>query len=178
LICRVAEEYRVGAHNFVNMARVNEGNIDTIVCSCVLCRNLKHLHSEEVYKHLVIHGMDSTYTTWVLHGECQNAFVQCADVEMPESYNMYKEVFFQGDNVAEPTHERRDEEFTNLVEDVETPLYSGCKKYTRMSSTIVLFKHKATNSLSDKSFNQLLEIIRDMLPQEMRYSLSSHLRYL
>uniref|UniRef100_A0A2N9J4U7 Transposase n=1 Tax=Fagus sylvatica TaxID=28930 RepID=A0A2N9J4U7_FAGSY len=110
--------------------------------------------------------MDSTYTTWVLHGERQSEFVQCADVEMPESYNMYKEVFFQGDNVAEPTHERRDEEFTNLVEDAETPLYSGCKKYTRMSATVVLFKHKATNSLSDKSFNELLEIIRDMLPQD------------
>jgi hypothetical protein len=59
LICRVTEEYRVGARNFVNMAHVNEGNIDTIVCPCVLCRNLKHLHSEEVYEHLVIHGMES-----------------------------------------------------------------------------------------------------------------------
>ena len=93
LICRVTEEYRVGAHNFVNMACENEGNIDTIVCPCVLCRNLKHLHSEEVYEHLIIHEMDSTYTTWVLHGERQSAFVQCADVEMPESYNMYKEFF-------------------------------------------------------------------------------------
>ena len=79
---------------------------------------------------------------------------------------MYKEVFFQGDNVAEPTHERRDKEFMNLVEDVETPLYSGCKKYTRMSATVVLFKQKVTNSLSDKSFNELLDIIRDMLPQD------------
>jgi hypothetical protein len=75
-------------------------------------------------------------------------------------------VFFQGDNVTETIHERRDKEFTNLVEDAKTPLYSGCKKYTRMSATIVLFKHKATNSLSDKSFNELLEIIRDMLPQD------------
>ena len=79
---------------------------------------------------------------------------------------MYKEVFFQVDNVAEPTHKRRDEEFTNLVEDAETPIYSGCKKYTRMSATVILFKNKATNSLSDKSFNELLEIIRDILPQD------------
>ena len=85
LICRVTEEYRVGARNFVNMAHVNKGNIDTIVCPCVSCRNLKHLHFEEVYEHLIIHGMDSTYTTWVLHGERQSAFVQCTDVEMPES---------------------------------------------------------------------------------------------
>lgn len=55
-------------------------------------------------------------------------------------------------------------EFTHLLEYAKTLLYPGCTKYTRLSTIVALYKHKAAHDLSDKGFNELLEIVRDMLP--------------
>ncbi|KAJ0102081.1 hypothetical protein Patl1_05616 [Pistacia atlantica] len=51
------------------------------------------------------------------------------------------------------------------LEDVETPLYLGCAKYTKMSAIVALYKHKVTNGWSDNSFDGLLEMLGDMLPE-------------
>lgn len=55
-------------------------------------------------------------------------------------------------------------EFTYLLEYAETPLYPGCKKYIRLLTIVTLYKHKTIHGLSDKGFNELLEIVRDMVP--------------
>lgn len=55
-------------------------------------------------------------------------------------------------------------ELTHLLKYAETPLYLGYVKRTRLLAIIALYKHKTTLGLSDKGFNELLEIGRDMLP--------------
>ncbi|KAK9183250.1 hypothetical protein WN944_026400 [Citrus x changshan-huyou] len=120
--------------------------------------------------------MDPTYTNWVLHGESSTATMkykgegntytsnQYIDFEMTETYRMYKDqACFQEANATENTYVER-EELQNLVRDVETPLYPGCTNYSKMSTTVVLFKHKVTHGLSDSSFNEMLQIFCDMLP--------------
>ncbi|KAL5840363.1 hypothetical protein ACOSQ4_012971 [Xanthoceras sorbifolium] len=69
------------------------------------------------------------------------------------------------DNI-EPDVEIRDEDLTHIVQDVDIPLYDGCSKYTKLSASVVLYKHKTTHGLSDKGFDELLGILRDMLPQD------------
>lgn len=110
--------------------------------------------------------IDPTYTTWVFNGEHSSVSTQREYVEMQETYRMYKDVFVQDDDVAQLTCERRELEFTHMLEHAETSLYPGCTKYTRLSTIVVLYKHKPINGLSDKSFNELLDIIRDMLPDD------------
>ena len=68
----------------MNKAKENDGNLDRIICPCASCRNLSHQHCDVVYEHLVMNGMDPTYTTWFLHGEPLSAFVRHEDVEIPE----------------------------------------------------------------------------------------------
>ena len=161
--CRFSEEYRDGARNFVNLAHENL-NSEMIGCPCVKCRNLKHHHFDTVYEHLVIKGMDPTYTTWVLHGE-QPSKPNMEDVEMPDSFRMFKDFYMQHDEVIENPQDGREEEIENLVSDAETPLYPGCRAYTKMSASIALFKHKATHGLSDNGFDELINLVRDMLPE-------------
>ncbi|KAH9680378.1 hypothetical protein KPL71_026529 [Citrus sinensis] len=136
---RQSDEYRKGAREFVNSARANS-------------------------------GMDPTYNTWVLHGEnstYSGMSMQCGDIEMTETYQMYRDqVYFQEPNVSEHTHESSKVEFTNLIKDAETPLYPGCTKHTKISATVSLFKHKVTHGISDKGFDELLQIVRDILPSE------------
>ncbi|KAH9803018.1 hypothetical protein KPL71_001620 [Citrus sinensis] len=114
--------------------------------------------------------MDPTYNTWVLHGEnstYSGMSMQYGDIEMTETYQMYRDqVYFQEPNVSEHTHESSKVEFTNLIKDAETPLYHGCTKHTKISATVSLFKHKVTHGISDKGFDELLQIVRDILPSE------------
>lgn len=167
---RLTEEYRDKAREFVDMARVNARNPEMILCPCVSCRNLTHQHVDIVFEHLVIKGMDPLYTTWVFHGERENVSSQAVNVEVPDTYRLYRDTYVQDDVVVEQTNgETNGEtelEFSHELEIAETPLYSGCTKYTRLSAIVVLYKHKAANGITDKGFNELLKILCDMLPQD------------
>ncbi|KAL9667653.1 hypothetical protein QQ045_002016 [Rhodiola kirilowii] len=53
----------------------------------------------------------------------------------------------------------------SLRNDSELPLYKVCFKYTRPSATLKLFNLKAKNGWSNKSFTELLALVKDMLPE-------------
>ncbi|KAL5865784.1 hypothetical protein ACOSQ3_003298 [Xanthoceras sorbifolium] len=69
-LSRLSVEYQEGARNFVENAHANVINSDFVICPCINCKNLQRHHYDIVYEHLVIRGMNPSYTTWVFHGEC------------------------------------------------------------------------------------------------------------
>ncbi len=71
-------------------------------------------------------------------------------------------------DVEEQAHNERDSmKFNRLVSDSETPLYAGCKaKHTKLSATLDLMKLKASSGWTDKSFTELLGILKAMHPEE------------
>lgn len=56
------------------------------------------------------------------------------------------------------------EMFERLVSDSEKPLYDGCIKFTRLYVVLKLYNLKAR--WSDKSFTNLLTLLKDMLPED------------
>jgi hypothetical protein len=46
-----------------------------VLCPCSRCLNQKYLCQYGVKKHILINGMDSTYTRWIHHGETSNVDV-------------------------------------------------------------------------------------------------------
>jgi len=50
-----------------------------------------------------------------------------------------------------------------MSNDVETHLYPGSTNFTRLSTVLRLMNLKAMNGWTDKSFTQLLELLKDML---------------
>ncbi|KAJ0021408.1 hypothetical protein Pint_31854 [Pistacia integerrima] len=66
---------------------------------------------------------------------------------------------------ASTLEERRDNDFTQSLEDAKTPLYPGCAKNTKMSAIVALYKHKVMNGWTNNSFDGLLEMLGDMLPE-------------
>ncbi|XP_074276390.1 uncharacterized protein LOC141600103 isoform X1 [Silene latifolia] len=85
-----------------------------------------------------------------------------------EEGNMY-EIF---DDILNETDEDPDEtalEDTSVVleklKDSEMPLYSSCK-HTKLAAIVKLYNLKATNGWSDKSFTGLLELLKDVLPED------------
>jgi Zn ribbon nucleic-acid-binding protein len=53
-----------------------------------------------------------------------------------------------------------------LVADMKTPLYQSCKEnYTKLFATLKLLQLKARHHWTDRSFNELLHLLEDMLPE-------------
>ncbi|CAL2246936.1 unnamed protein product [Prunus armeniaca] len=125
-------------------------------------QKLEHYPIHVVCDYLILHGMDPSYTTWVLHESMIDG-----DIEMLETYKMYKDqIGLQEGNVATQTNERIEAETSNLIRDAETSLFDGCIKYTKMSATMALFKLKAAFGVCDIFYDELLPIICDMLPDQ------------
>lgn len=161
---RSTDEYMSAASDFVAMANQNAGNLGKILCPCKECRNVSHQSIDNVYEHLVIKGMDPTYTTWYHHGEHPSGVQKPREVEMSDAYNLYSAAYALDDEHVEPLEERRDEEFAKSLEDAETPLYPGCLTYTKLSAIVTLYKLKTDNGWTDESFAGLLDKLHGMLP--------------
>ena len=53
-----------------------------------------------------------------------------------------------------------------MLEDYRTLLYPDCKQcHKKLSTTLELLQQKASNGLSDKVFEELLKLIKNLLPE-------------
>jgi len=52
-----------------------------------------------------------------------------------------------------------------MSSNAETPLYSGSTNFTRLSVELRLMNLKAIIGWTDKSFTELLQLLKDMLPK-------------
>ncbi|XP_031127661.1 uncharacterized protein LOC116029760 [Ipomoea triloba] len=57
---------------------------------------------------------------------------------------------------------------------IRKPLFSGCSKFTKLSSMLKLYNLKAKNRWSDKSFTELLKLLKDMLPDDNELPCSTY----
>nr|ABA99248.1 transposon protein, putative, CACTA, En/Spm sub-class [Oryza sativa Japonica Group] len=178
---RHSTEYRKGVIKFMNS--------DYMCCPCADCKNENMFDSgEDVHGHLIQRGFMEGYTCWVKHGEQESGSGAAADrsgahnQEDENEHEMFIPSPLDGEmvdvdhdllqdmlrDVEDPAQNERDGmKFSRLVSDSETPLYAGCKaKHTKLSVTLDLMKLKASSGWTDKSFTDLLGILKAMLPVE------------
>ncbi|KAF9623323.1 hypothetical protein IFM89_000812 [Coptis chinensis] len=60
--------YKQGVSDFIQFASDKDPTSTTCPCPCNKCRNRKRFPFDIVRKHLILHGIESTYRVWVLHG--------------------------------------------------------------------------------------------------------------
>ncbi|KAM7503295.1 hypothetical protein LguiB_002199 [Lonicera macranthoides] len=71
---KISEVYRQGVEDFIKFALANDvEKLSTIICPCVKCRNKLRFPIVEVQNHLIINGINRTYTKWLLHGEMSSS---------------------------------------------------------------------------------------------------------
>ena len=63
-------------------------------------------------------------------------------------------------------YEEKPDTFVRLLSDVEKPLFSGCKQYTKLTSLVCFYNLKKNHGWSDNSFSELLSLLKDTLPNE------------
>ncbi|CAM8953884.1 unnamed protein product [Rhodiola kirilowii] len=167
---RLSEEYEKGIMDFCEFASAYalKNALESVFCPCKACFNKIKVKVEELHKHLFLKGIDPLYTVWYMHGEAEPQDVEPKPVEsLPEDNDDWEEdnLIDRINNVA-GEFDSRPQVVESLINDSELPLYEGCSKYTRLSAILKLFNLKAKNGWSDKSFTEVLSLVKDMLPDE------------
>ncbi|XP_010495350.1 PREDICTED: uncharacterized protein LOC104772433 [Camelina sativa] len=155
------------------------GDVDLIVCPCIDCRNIDRHAGSIVVDHLVTRGMDEAYkmqSDWYHHGEL-NPVVDGESNQSQwndEIFGLYQaaeyldEEFANTDELSQIAEgeDLKEDEFLAKLGDAETPLYPSCVNHSKLSAIVSLFRLKTQNGWSDKSFNDLLETLPEMLPED------------
>jgi hypothetical protein len=61
--------YIDGVKEFMSFIHEKFGEDEAILCPCSRCLNQKYHHQSVVERHILMYGMESTYTRWIHHGE-------------------------------------------------------------------------------------------------------------
>ncbi|XP_010424529.1 PREDICTED: uncharacterized protein LOC104709653 [Camelina sativa] len=142
-LCRLDPAYERGAWNFVRAAGADNDDNHLIICPCKDCRNVDRHLWVDIVDHLVTRGMDEVYKCrkdWYHHGEVYSVSECDSKVNQcnEEIDGLYRAV------------EYLDKELAGLDE----------------FSEIVEGEDKKEDAFLAKSFNELLETLPEMLPDD------------
>ncbi|XP_042437085.1 uncharacterized protein LOC122023056 [Zingiber officinale] len=172
---RYSPEYINGVEVFLNYA-YTKGNPQgvEILCPCAKCHNAFWRTRAVVLDHLIGYGFEKGYDVWVRHGEgLINPMDLNGDMDDREDaiddidgllYEQFRDVAQEENGVGEGPNEDA-KKFYNLLEDAKQELYPGCKNFTKLSFTIRLYLLKCLHGWSNASFNALLVLLRESMPQ-------------
>ncbi|XP_076908827.1 uncharacterized protein LOC143565868 [Bidens hawaiensis] len=153
---------------------------------CVRCVNHVSLSVDDVEHHLYKFGIDKNYTTWIKYVE--------ADTNIPTNYvnntgfactciptNYDNNTGFIDTNIPTDACEtvemvnatkdnfkgdKKYQQFLQLLVDAEKPLYKGCLDLTKLSALVQLLKLKSKHGVSHKFVDELLKLLKKMLPAD------------
>ena len=158
-----------GVEEFMGFVRQNFRENQDILCPCKDCLNVEHRSQAEVEEHILCNGMSVTYTRWVFHGEAvsddegdntEGAAYQSDDDDERDVANggdvayMVDDMFMSGRQ-----GEGKPNLFSKLMDEAKKDLYEGCSDFTRLSFIIKLLHIKSYNRITNRAFNQFVELI-------------------
>jgi hypothetical protein len=90
-------EHIDGIKEFMNFIQVKFSEDEQILCPCGRCLNQKYLSQTVVNRHILLNGMDSSYTRWIHHGERLDVVV----IEYPDDVHDNDDGFIHEEGVTE-----------------------------------------------------------------------------
>ncbi|XP_031107361.1 uncharacterized protein LOC116012037 isoform X1 [Ipomoea triloba] len=173
-----SNEY-IGLKNFMLFVGNHLGHDCEIRCPCKKCLNTTSLNQSVVYMHLRQNGIDTDYTQWIFHGESptfQERSNNGSQVEYDDSdddenldgvdefLNEYGNFVNFNSQLNPNTHSGEIDHFENMLREAKQELYPGCTKFSKLPLTVKLLHLKVYNKWSNKSFDMLLELLKECLP--------------
>ena len=174
---RRSREFILGVDTFIQAAMAHKPK-GYICCPCHDCENLiEYTSTDVIHSHLFRRGFMPDYTCWTSHGEEENlqgddeniAMDAAEDDNMADAFGEFCSddletmVHHEEAKLMGTTRERK--KFDQLKADLKKPLYPNCPEgLMKLRTTLELMQWKATNGVSDKAFNELLPLMKKMLP--------------
>jgi hypothetical protein len=184
-----------GLKSFLDAAEAHRSSKGFMCCPCRICRNNKEFSRRNtLHLHFIKRGFMDNYTLWTKHGEPgvlmeddekgdnDNNIVDWAhfyeagafdDEPMDEAeenaveeqpHDELGQVLLDAQKDSETVKESK--KFEKMLEDHKKLLCPDCKQgHKKLGSTQELIQWKATNGVTDKGFEELLGIIKNMLPK-------------
>ena len=174
-------KYIQGTDEFIEFAYLNKPLGSKVYCPCKKCVNLRFETRKGIRDHIIIHGFDTNYTRWTIHGEPINPFngnetnVNQGSNEKDDMIGLVHEALgvprhdgsFAENEIPKNTSMEPNEEtknFFKLLADAERELYPNCKKFTTLSFIVRLLYIKVLNGWTDASFDMLIELLNEAFP--------------
>ncbi|XP_038716536.1 uncharacterized protein LOC120009878 [Tripterygium wilfordii] len=180
---RTGEAYRKGVRQFLDFAFANAAQGGQILCPCVNCNNCVWKNRNDVYKDMIVKGIDPTYDDWRYHGECFSS----SDAEFTKSgedmpylgddiermlYDTHPYILehleggdhIDNDNVPEEIHDTDMERLQQLLEDCKQELYPGAP-LSKLNFIVRMFLAKCLHGVTNAGFTAFLEILNLSFPE-------------
>nr|CAH67329.1 OSIGBa0102I15.9 [Oryza sativa] len=184
-------EYLDGVTEFMSFIQGKFNENVEILCPCSRCLNQKYQRPAVVKKHILMNGMETTYTRWIHHGESLDVNVIEHPIDMNENNDGSTTMVTEDDNYgnrlegilgdlqtaaaqARPdvenqvgAEEPRDKEsFLNIVlREAKRQLYPGCTKFSRFSFVVRLLHMKSLYRISNSAFSAHMKLLADAFPE-------------
>jgi len=175
---KMSLEFKAGVAEFMVLARTQVNSQGKVKCPCKQCNNARYQLVELVEIHLSLKGFTRNYTRWVHHGEERVPLVigqSSVDRDGSRGGGMHDALYDITDHddledFEEPSmsEERGHDQMQDLLADLESELYPGCKEFSSLSFLVSLMHIKVMNKWTTKSFTELLKILRRSHPAENR----------
>ncbi|XP_074266925.1 uncharacterized protein LOC141590217 [Silene latifolia] len=167
-------EFENGVTEFLNASFSKAVHGNQIRCPCKRCKNRYWLKRHEVFDHLIGFGFVENYVVWIFHGEDE---LSNETINEPphENHNFHDNTDtllehrfrnpYEGSTNVQNGPNDEAKKFYRMLEEGEQELYPGCKNFSKLSFIIRLFLYKSLHGISNTSFNDLLRLLRDMVPE-------------
>ena len=160
----ISDEYEKGVEEFLEFAQQHAPVLDgNYLCPCVNCINGRCHSLNEIRTHLICNDFSRSYTNWIWHSELPD-IPTAADTEVVHVQTVDRMEDMIRDLRAEGFVEAHGPYCDELKTDSKVPLYLGCTTFTRLSVVLALVNLKVRFGWSDKSFTELLMLLKNMLP--------------
>ncbi|XXG86159.1 hypothetical protein AAC387_Pa11g1107 [Persea americana] len=172
---KVSLDYLNGVKKFLDFAFDHTTNGDKIQCPCIKCCNKFYKNREKVHGDLLWNGKMKRYIHWMSHGEDNgDEYISDESDEGDDIHGMLQDTFGMsnlvgGDDNEIPEESTPDElnmevqKFYELLKEAKIELYPRCTKFSKLSLIERLFHLKCINGWSNKSFDMLLELLKEGL---------------
>ncbi|XP_020245318.1 uncharacterized protein LOC109823444 [Asparagus officinalis] len=176
---RFEEFFIAGVDCFIEFALQHsvEGR-SNVCCPCKKCQNHCSYDTKTIKMHIVKNGFVHGYTKWYFHGENRKRLREETINMLPSRDDIARMLAsicpssstYENDVTSDSSNrtgrDRNVRNFENLIEDAKKPLYPNCQKYSKLSFIVRLFQIKCLNKWSNKSLSSLLELLKDLLPED------------
>ncbi|XP_021856680.1 uncharacterized protein [Spinacia oleracea] len=171
---RTTPDFGQGVEEFIRIVLTRKKEGEKMCCPCKSCGNMHKVSTEdELRDHIFWNGFSKNYNDWIWHGEWETGTENHSYEDHAKDLNTHhgneNEVL---DEVFDEMFHDTEDDLTegppideSLLTNAETPLYPGCSKYTRFTSSLELFELKAEARWTDYHYSKLMAKFKDMFPK-------------